>query len=177
MPKKIKLDNLNATRNLARQLWHEIKNDRERSTILLEGELGSGKTTFSQYFLQAAGAAGPFASPTFVIMKEYFLPSPSNKTNKNPRNSLVMHSNIISPAKIRKKRIYHFDCYRVSPANILDLGWEELINNQENVLLVEWAEKIQKIWPKKYYRLIFRHQSSTPKPFQNSTRSVLMEQR
>lgn len=89
--------------------------------VCLSGELGSGKTTFTQGFLKELGAKGPYTSPTFLIMKEY---------------------------KLKDKTIYHIDAYRVGEKDILNLGWEEIIADKKNVVIVEWAERIKNIVPK-----------------------------
>lgn len=89
--------------------------------ICLSGDLGSGKTTFTQGLLKGLGAEGPYTSPTFVVMKEY---------------------------KSKLKTVYHIDAYRVNPKDILDLGWEEIIANPENIVIIEWADRIRDIIPK-----------------------------
>ena len=92
--------------------------------VCLSGDLGAGKTTFAQGFLRGLGAEGPFVSPTFLIMKQY---------------------------KIGRKKpfreIYHIDAYRVNAQNIIDLGWEEIVKNKNNIIIIEWAEKISEIIP------------------------------
>lgn len=86
--------------------------------ICLSGDLGAGKTTFAQGLLKGLKVKGPYTSPTFVIMKKY-------ETN-----------------------IYHFDAYRVGVKDILNLGWEEIIEDKNNVIIIEWAERIRRIIPK-----------------------------
>jgi tRNA threonylcarbamoyladenosine biosynthesis protein TsaE len=86
--------------------------------ICLSGNLGSGKTTFTQGLLKGLKVKGPYTSPTFVIMKKY------------------------------KDNIYHFDAYRVSAIDILNLGWNEIISDFKNIIIVEWAERVKKIIPK-----------------------------
>ena len=117
-----------------------------RNVILLQGELGAGKTTFSQFLLRELGARGPFTSPTFVIMKKY-------EVDKNKKE--------MPDGKIKTdfhfKDVYHLDCYRVDEESVLDLGWEEIIADQNNLILVEWPERIKKIWPKKYWLLKFKY--------------------
>lgn len=97
--------------------------------IGLSGELGSGKTTFVQGFAKSLGIKKRVISPTFVLMKRY-------------------------------KNLYHIDCYRIdSYKEILDLGWKDMLANKENIILVEWAEKIKKIFPKSYVWIKFTHKS------------------
>lgn len=90
--------------------------------ICLEGELGSGKTTFTQGLLKGLKVKGPYTSPTFVIMKKY------------------------------KSNIYHFDAYRIKDKDILNLGWEEIVADNPpaggNIIIIEWADRIRKIIPK-----------------------------
>jgi tRNA threonylcarbamoyladenosine biosynthesis protein TsaE len=93
--------------------------------ICLQGDLGAGKTTFSQGFLREMGIEGALTSPTFVVMKQYVI--------KNKVLSL--------------KNIYHIDTYRVESEDILTLGWEEILADKKNIILVEWPEKIKDIIP------------------------------
>lgn len=105
------------------------------NVMALKGELGAGKTTFSQGVLNALGAEGPFTSPTFVIMKKYDLGDAGNQGFQH---------------------VYHLDCYRVGERDVLELGWQEIISDPQNLVLVEWPEKIQGILPKKYWRIDFK---------------------
>lgn len=100
----------------------------------LSGELGSGKTTFVQAFAKALGIKTKVVSPTFVLMKNYAL--------RVTRYSLLVH----------------IDAYRIKDAReILDLGWKEMVENPENVILIEWPENIKKILPKNCIKIRFKH--------------------
>lgn len=125
------------TWKVAKDLLQNLDNN----VILLQGELGAGKTTFAQGVLTALGAEGPFTSPTFVIMKHYKLKGKSEKLKGNSKFQ-IQNSKFSS--------IFHFDCYRVGEDDILELGWEEIIADPKNLVLVEWPERIKKIWPRKY---------------------------
>ncbi|PIQ07338.1 MAG: hypothetical protein COW72_00855, partial [Candidatus Nealsonbacteria bacterium CG18_big_fil_WC_8_21_14_2_50_37_10] len=47
------------------------------------------------------------------------------------------------------QNFYHIDCYRVEkPKEILDLGFKEIISNPQNIVAVEWVDRIRKIMPK-----------------------------
>lgn len=107
------------TKKIGKMLAQEI---RSKVIICLSGELGSGKTTFTQGFLQGLKIQGPYTSPTFVIMKQYKL--------------------------AKKKNAYHVDAYRIKEKDVLNLGWEEIIQDKSNIILIEWAERIKKIIPK-----------------------------
>lgn len=99
---------------------------RQALIIGLTGDLGSGKTTFIQGFLKELGVKQRITSPTFVIFKRYEI---KDKKYKN---------------------VYHIDCYRLNkPEEILKLDFKEIIDNPENIVLIEWAEKLKKVLPKK----------------------------
>ncbi|TSC82892.1 MAG: UPF0079 ATP-binding protein [Parcubacteria group bacterium Gr01-1014_20] len=118
---------------------------RKRAIILaLKGDLGSGKTTFVQGFLRGLGVKKRVNSPTFVLMKRFTLPA-SVKTSSGKHGS-------------RFKNAYHLDCYRIKkPKELMDLGLREILADPENVVLVEWPEKIQRFLPRTTKRLAFGH--------------------
>jgi len=102
-------------------------NKNKNLVICLYGDLGGGKTTFAQGLARELKITETVNSPTFLIMKKYN----SLKNNK-------------------KYTLYHLDCYRVSDyQEILDLGWEEIIDGKNNIIVIEWPEKIKKILPEK----------------------------
>ncbi len=126
------------TKEFARVLLKEwLKTNKAKNSnwlVCLYGDLGSGKTTFAQGLAEELSVKETVNSPTFLIMKKY---SFSKKTNK-------------------KYNLYHFDCYRISSyKEILDLGWEEIINGENNIIAIEWPEKIEEILPKKRLNLKF----------------------
>ncbi|NCP16914.1 tRNA (adenosine(37)-N6)-threonylcarbamoyltransferase complex ATPase subunit type 1 TsaE [Candidatus Kuenenbacteria bacterium CG_4_9_14_3_um_filter_39_14] len=83
----------------------------------LIGELGAGKTQFVKGLAKGLGIKNNISSPTFVLLKKY--------------NQLI-----------------HIDCYRLSNSEeLLDLGWQELVTDKNNIIVVEWADKIRKIMP------------------------------
>lgn len=123
MKKEIVTENFEETRDLGKKLASSLKGG---EIICLEGDLGSGKTTFSQGILEGLGAEGSYTSPTFLVMKQYEKKIP----NKN-----------------QIKNIYHVDTYRVGTEDILNLGWEEITNSKENIVIVEWPERIREILP------------------------------
>jgi len=93
----------------------------------LEGDLGGGKTTFLQGFAKGLGIKQRILSPTFIIMRKSKIQYPI--------------SNI--------QYLIHIDCYRIKkPKEILDLGFKEIITNPQNIVAVEWADRIRKIMPK-----------------------------
>ncbi|MBI2049893.1 MAG: tRNA (adenosine(37)-N6)-threonylcarbamoyltransferase complex ATPase subunit type 1 TsaE [Candidatus Staskawiczbacteria bacterium] len=93
--------------------------------LALQGDLGSGKTTFLQGFAKGLGIKEKILSPTFIIVKRFKL------RNYNFKN------------------FYHIDCYRIKNYKDLDkLGFKDIIASPENIVAVEWPEKIKKILPK-----------------------------
>ena len=53
--------------------------------------------------------------------------------------------------------VYHIDAYRVGLKDVLDLGWEEIISDKNNVIIIEWAERIKRIIPKGAIWIKFEH--------------------
>jgi tRNA threonylcarbamoyladenosine biosynthesis protein TsaE len=103
--------------------------------LALSGDLGAGKTTFVQGFLRGAGIRKKITSPTFIIVKSYKV-----KGYKD------------------YKKIYHIDCYRIhKPKDILNTGIGGILNNPENIVLIEWPERIKKLLPKKIIAINLKH--------------------
>lgn len=119
---------------LAKKLSKRKSRRRGALILALTGELGSGKTTFTQGFLRALGVKPKITSPTFVLIKNYKLKTKNYKL------------------------AYHIDCYRIKkPKELLKLRLKELLNSPQNIVLIEWAEKIKRILPKNSIWLKFEH--------------------
>lgn len=96
--------------------------------VILSGELGSGKTKFTEGVLSYFGLENEISSPTFTIVNEY-------------------------PAK--DFPIYHFDVYRLEDIDeFYAMGGEEYL--EQGVCLIEWGELIEPILPKTYYKITFQ---------------------
>jgi tRNA threonylcarbamoyladenosine biosynthesis protein TsaE len=124
-------NNSTQTRELGEMLAGELRGG---EIVCLTGELGSGKTTFAQGLLKGLGAKGPYTSPTFVVMKHY-----KRKAQSAKRKIVALNS--------KPENVYHIDAYRVNAQDILDLGWEEMVSDKKNIIIVEWAERIKSIVP------------------------------
>lgn len=86
----------------------------------LNGDLGVGKTVFTQGFAMGLGVEEPVSSPTFTIVQEY---------------------------KGRELPFFHFDVYRISDVwEMEEIGYEDYFYG-EGVCLIEWAELIDEILP------------------------------
>jgi len=118
------------TKNLGEKIAREIlaSPKKEKAEIVgLIGELGSGKTTFLKGFAKGLGIKEKILSPTFIIMRKFEIQNPKSKF----------------------QYLYHIDCYRIrQPKEVLELGFKEIISAPQNIVCVEWAEKIKKILPK-----------------------------
>lgn len=93
--------------------------------VCLYGDLGCGKTTFSQAAIKALGVNEGVTSPTFTIVHEYegYFP------------------------------VYHFDVYRVhSEEDMFEIGYEEYFFGR-GVCFIEWAELIEELLPENVYRV------------------------
>jgi len=134
------------TKKMGEMLAKELKGG---EIICLEGELGSGKTSFTQGILKGLKVEGPYTSPTFVIMKHYQKEFPISNF-QFPNKFKIQNS------KFKIRDIYHIDAYRVNSVDILELGWEEIVKNKNNVIIIEWADRIKKIIPKSAVWFKFR---------------------
>ena len=120
------VNNLKETKTLAKKFAKLLVGG---EVILLNGDLGAGKTTFTRFLLQQLGVKGDITSPTFTIMKEY---------------------------KTKKFNIYHFDMYRLgSGSDAIEYGLEEYIfsNDKTNIVLIEWSENIKDILNGEYIKI------------------------
>lgn len=103
--------------------------------LALQGELGSGKTSFTKGIAQALNIKKRVCSPTFVILNQYQVKSRLNK-------------NI--------KFLYHIDAYRLKTKRDLEnIGFFDIINDPESLIVIEWADKIKKYLPPKSIWLNF----------------------
>lgn len=89
------------------------------SVVLLVGELGTGKTAFIRGLAAGLGAdPAEVSSPTFTLVQEYS----------------------------GRLRLYHVDLYRLSPADIDDLGLDEIMES-DGVVAIEWADRLPRDVP------------------------------
>ena len=111
---EIEIMSIDDTQNLAQKLADLLE---PQDTITLEGDLGAGKTTFTQALAKGLGVQRTVNSPTFTIMKQY--------EGRLPLN--------------------HLDVYRLANSDE-DLGWDEIFYG-DAVTVVEWAHLIEEALP------------------------------
>ena len=110
------------TYDIARQMGEKA----QRGQIYLNGDLGVGKTLFSQGFAKGLGVDEYVNSPTFTILQEY------------PDGRLPL---------------YHFDVYRIEdPEEMEEIGFFEFAYG-DGVCLIEWADRIADILPERVIRI------------------------
>lgn len=115
--------------------------------ILLDGQLGTGKTTFTQGLAQGLGILENINSPTFTLLKEYI-------SQPQPEISTGALSD-------RRPALYHFDLYRLDdPDEIVDLGFEDYFFS-DGVSVIEWAEKAGSYWPEEHLNIRLKMMSET----------------
>lgn len=109
--------------------------------LCLDGDLGAGKTAFAAGIAAGLGMEGAVSSPTFTIMHEYIRNNTSSGT-------------FTGDHAIR--RINHFDVYRLSGADeFTDLGFEEFLDNDDAIAVIEWADRISAALGKACIRVVF----------------------
>lgn len=115
-------------KKIAQELIKKSKKRRkikEALVFALKGDLGSGKTTFIQGFIQGLGLKKRSPSPTFILFRRF------------PIFRCAEFSNC-----------YHIDAYRLKkPNEFLKLGFKKIIKDNQNIVLIEWADKIKKYLP------------------------------
>ncbi len=112
-------------RHSARQWAASVEPSSLQATVVaLSGDLGAGKTTFTQSIARAFGIPEAVTSPTFVILKTYAL----------------------SGQKF--ERLIHIDAYRLHDGEELRaLGFVDLLSDPKNLIVIEWPERVKDVLP------------------------------
>src|SRR3989344_197892 len=133
-------ENPKETKKLGTDLAEKFTKKKLKKALIvaLEGELGSGKTTFIKGFSKVLGVREKILSPTFVLI----------------------HKHRIKP-KIQNSKfkiLYHVDAYRLkSEKDLLKLGVKEIFADPQNIVLFEWADRVKKVIPKNAVWIQFKH--------------------
>jgi tRNA threonylcarbamoyladenosine biosynthesis protein TsaE len=127
--KEIITNSSEETKRIGFLMGKKILEKEKKVFLSLSGDLGGGKTTFTQGFAEGVGVEEDITSPTFLVFKKY-------KTKNN-------------------RRLYHFDAYRIEDKDLSVLGFQEIIDNEKNIVVVEWGENIKKSLPEKTVEIYF----------------------
>ncbi len=126
------------TWQLARDFAAQVK---PGDVICLEGDLGAGKTTWTQGFAAALGMRGCVTSPTFCIVSEHRV----KETPKDGAPSLLVH----------------MDLYRLhDEGDVEAIGWEDY-RREGAVLVIEWPDRAGSLIPPDAYHIIFHHSATS----------------
>ena len=124
---------LEETKELAKKI---AKNVAIGTVVALIGDLGTGKTAFTQGFAKAKGIREAVGSPTFKLISEY---------------------------EGENDWLYHIDCYRLKNAQqFINIGGEEYLASDKGITLIEWADIIEEILPKDTIIIKFKRISDKP---------------
>lgn len=121
--KKVESDSVEKTQALAAGLAGFLG---ARDVLLLNANLGTGKTTFVQGLVKALGQTHAALSPTFIVAHTYETKIP----------------------------VHHLDFYRLSKKEMLDIGLQDYFLGQgeidPGIVVVEWADRCKELWPAEY---------------------------
>ena len=134
MERTLTTHSVEETLSLARELADQVKNG---GILCLYGDLGSGKTTFTQELAKKLGIQKQVNSPTFLLIRSYTIPP--------------------SPTQVERS-FYHMDLYRLhSEKEMEDIGIQEILENPDNVVVIEWSEKLGNLLPGKRIDIHFTY--------------------
>jgi len=132
---KVKVKGIEETKKLANNFAAELIGG---EVVLLNGDLGAGKTTFTQFVFSALGVKEVVNSPTFAILKSYQ----------------------------GKFRLHHFDTYRITYEEAIEAGFDEIFEEKDSVIFVEWSENIAPLLPEKVIKINIKHLSENEREFE-----------
>ena len=132
---KFVIKNIEETKKLANDFAAELKGG---EVVLLNGDLGAGKTTFTQFVFASLGVKDVVNSPTFAILKSY-------------QGKFLLH---------------HFDTYRITTEEALEAGFDEIINEKESVKFIEWSENIAPLIPPKTIKINIKYLDQNKREFE-----------
>lgn len=115
---------LKGTKRISKKISKLLK---AGDTVLLEGDLGAGKSVVVRDILKEFGVKNKITSPTFTLVNDYFS---------------------------SKKHYYHFDMYRIENEDeVENLGFDDIIDDETAIKFVEWPSKVSSFLPKKFKKI------------------------
>ncbi len=124
-------NSLDDTYNIASTFSKELK---EGNVIVLEGDLGTGKTEFVRAICNFIGVESVITSPTFTLINQHY-------------------SELFT--------IYHIDLYRIKSANeLLNMGFQEIFDNKDSIFFIEWWENSFDLIPHIDYKISIKHNNN-----------------
>ena len=122
---KIKSSSTNLTVDLGKKISQALE---DKDVVILEGDLGGGKTTIIKGVLLGLGYKKRVLSPTFTLLRRYDL---------------------------KKLSVYHLDLYRLELSDLFNIGIDDFLYFDKTITLIEWGEKIEKDLDK-YIKIVFK---------------------
>jgi tRNA threonylcarbamoyladenosine biosynthesis protein TsaE len=120
-----------ATEVLAVRLVAALPPDKQGWIILLQGELGAGKSTLARAMLHEMGHSGTVPSPTYTLVEPY---------------------------ELQDLTVYHIDLYRIAGMEELEyLGWSDL---RDGLILLEWPERVPQLSGQADLRLMLEYEGN-----------------
>ncbi len=114
------------------------KTIKKGDVVVLNGDLGAGKTTFTQHVLRALGVKDIVNSPTFAILKSY-----------------------------KGKFLFeHIDAYRINLDEAIEIGLDEVLSKKDRVFFIEWAQNIEPLVPRKRKVVNIKYINETTREFE-----------
>lgn len=113
------------------RIAEKIASSLDRNVICLYGDLGSGKTTFTKAFAKKLGIKERVISPTYILIRKY---------------------------ELNERIFYHIDAYRLTE-NDNNNEIKEILNETNGIVVIEWADKIEEILPKRRINIFFNYTS------------------
>lgn len=144
MAKKVS-KSLKDTEILARQVLRTLRKEdtNHARVVALSGNLGAGKTAFVKAVGKLLGVKSTVNSPTFVIVKRHLVKRGPHKT------------------------LFHIDAYRLKDEKELrDLGWEDIVKDKNNLVFIEWPERVRKAIPRHTKKIKISHRRDGHRQFE-----------
>ena len=118
------VNNVKETASLAKKFAKTLTGG---TIILLNGDLGAGKTTFTQNVFKTLGVKEPVTSPTFTLLREYY---------------------------VKNFNLFHFDMYRINDeSEAVEFGILDYFNDPKAIVVIEWYQNIAGLLPKHYIQI------------------------